>query len=271
MPNLPAHIDLARQAAELLGHSVLEAHLGSYLLGCTAPDVRALTRGTREQYHFATLEFRSVGDGIDGLFEAHPELKSLAVVNGPTKAFMAGYITHLVLDESWIMEFFRPYFGNQEVYEDEVIGLVLDRALQLELDRLSFGDVRMDPLLNPPPAGEEVGPLPPPGEVRGSALIAQANGHVEVPFLPYGTLIEWRDFVLETVGRGFSWDRLRFMARRISRGDEAHSAHRVADEFLDGMLASLDAMFEHVSRDDLSDFRSRAVEQMAQVVGDYLE
>ncbi len=269
MPNLPAHIDLAGRAAELLDGPALEQYLGAYILGSTAPDIRALTRGAREEYHFASLEFGSVGDGIEGLFEAHPELRSPAC-NDSTRAFVAGYITHLVLDEFWIVEFFRPYFGNRDVYADETDGLVLDRALQLELDRLSMEGLRRYPLTSPGSV-QALNPSPQGEEARVSVLHAGTNGHVQVPFISRETLIEWQDFVLETVGRGFSWERLRFMARRIARGDADHPAHQIADEFLGAMPGSLETIFDHVSRDDLSEFRSRAIERMVHVVGHYFE
>ena len=66
MPNLATHIDLARRTAERLDHPVLEANLGCFLLGSTSPDIRVITRCGRETYHFATLDFESVGAGMDG-------------------------------------------------------------------------------------------------------------------------------------------------------------------------------------------------------------
>ena len=95
---------------------------------------------------------------------------------------------------------FRPFFGNQDVFEDGVLGLVMDRAMQLELDRRCWGEVR---------------PFRP--------LLDIAVEPVQVEFLPGETLSDWVQWVTTNFDRGFSWERLRFMARRIASGDEEAS------------------------------------------------
>ena len=63
MPNLATHIDLAQQAAGRLQHPTIEANVGHFLLGSTTPDVRAISRGSREDYHFAPLDFDEGQEG----------------------------------------------------------------------------------------------------------------------------------------------------------------------------------------------------------------
>ncbi len=247
MPNLPAHIDLAHEAAKRVSHPTLNADLGHYLLGSTAPDVRAITKRARAEYHFAPLSFREVGEGTKGLFEAHPDLRN-GSVESSTRAFVAGYVTHLVLDEAWILELYRPYFGNLHVYSDEVQGKIADRALQLELDRRSMSAVK--PAMH---------------------LVAEAESPVDLDFIAPETLGEWLEWVVELVGRDFTWERLRFMARRIASGDEGHPAHRMADEFLAEMPQSRERLLQVVSPDALEHFRSSAIDRMANAVREYLE
>ena len=141
MPNPPVHINLARRAADLLRHDTIDANMGYYLLGSTSPDIRVITRKDRSVYHFAQLDFEEIGTGINGLFHSHPELSEAEAHSGATQAFMAGYLTHLLADETWIANMFRPYFGNRSVFEDGVLGLVMDRAMQLELDRRCWQDI----------------------------------------------------------------------------------------------------------------------------------
>ena len=247
MPNPPTHMDLAQEAAARLGHPTLDAYMGHFLLGSTSPDARSLARRGREEYHFAPLSFESVGAGVAGLFNAHPRLRSAPDGGDPTRAFVAGYVSHLVLDEVWIVEMFRACFGNPEIFEDEARGLVFDRAMQLELDRLAE-----------------------PAMASALPLVAEATKAVGMGFIPSETLEEWRGFVTELIGKSFSWDRLRFMAGRIAGGDETHPAQRLADEFLEGIPGSLDGLFDYVSRDDLGRFRSRAVDSVTSAIGDYL-
>ena len=248
MPNLPAHISLAMQTADVLQHPNLEAHLGYYLLGSTSPDIRVITRQSRELYHFTDLEFQHVGTGVAGMFAAHPELRDIGGLDGPTRAFVAGYITHLLADETYIFHLFRPYFGNRDVFEDATTGRLLDRALQLDLDREVW---------------QRVG--------RWLENIEFAPERVHVDFLELGSLSKWRDWVFEVVNRGFTWDRLRFMARRIAAGDEEHPAIELVDEFLDRIPESLERIYDAVPREKVDDFKTRAVDSLVNAVGEYLD
>lgn len=247
MPNLPAHIDFAYQAAQLLGHPALETHMGYFLLGSTSPDIRIITRGQREESHFAPLDFESVGAGVEGMFEAYPGLLSHSDHDGSTRAFIAGYITHLIADERWIVDMYRPYFGNREVFEDDAIGKVMDRALQLELDRQGWKTV----------------------EATLGLLEGATNG-VDVGFIPSETLEDWHRWVVAFLTRGFSWDRLGFLARRIAGGDDSHPAHQVAQEFVESMPDSLQRLYQAVPRGNLTGYKEQTIQALAEVVGDYL-
>ena len=86
-------MDLAKQVSQRLDCDVVEANMGCYLLGSTSPDIRIITRRTREEYHFTTLDFEDVGAGVQGLFEAHPELRIANGHSGPTQAFIAEKLT----------------------------------------------------------------------------------------------------------------------------------------------------------------------------------
>ena len=221
--------------------------MGHYLLGSTSPDIRVITRRTREEYHFAPLDFETIGAGVTGMFGSQPELRPASGHNWPTQAFIAGYITHLTTDETWITQMFRPYFGNRAVFDDDAEGHVMDRALQLELDRQSWGAV--DGTLG---------------------LLATATDGVSIGFIPTATLDEWRQWVAGHLENGFSWERLRFMARRIAAGDDEHRAHGLADDFLKTMPESLDSLHEVVPRGDLEGFKNQAVDSLTEAVREYL-
>ena len=216
--------------------------MGYFLLGSTAPDMRAITKRPREHYHFAPLDFEGVGDGARALLESNPHLEGLS---GREAAFVAGYISHIVLDECWITGVFRPAFGDAGAAPD-ARGLVLDRALQLELDRRTNG------------VAECLG------------LMRDADMPLGLGFVSDEEVTRWRLWVVEFLERDFSWERLRFMARRIARGDEAHPAYAVADELLRSTPESLEEMFDVVSRDELREFERRSVDTLCEHLEGYL-
>ena len=247
MPNLAAHIDLAHRAAERLQAQVVQANMGHYLLGSTSPDIRAITRRSREEYHFAPLDFDHVGAGVSGLFAAHPHLKNGAEQSGRTRAFVAGYLTHLVADEVWIRDMYRPYFGNRAIFADEASANVMDRAIQMEMDRRAW------PTL----------------EASRRTLVGAADG-VDVRFIDPATLEKWLDWVFTVADRGFSWDRLRFMANRVARGDESHPAHAVAEAFLSQMPGSLEALYARVPAEDVERYEDTVVDALVQEIESFL-
>lgn len=245
MPNPLTHMEMAYLAAQLVDAKVLNDNVGCYLLGSTAPDIRVITRKGRTPYHFAPLDFDKVGAGIAGLLAQHPDLA--ATEHSPTRSFMAGYMTHLTLDETWITRMYRPLFGVDGVFETEAEGAVMDRAMQMELD--TFALERLDVL---------------------KTHLASFNGGVDIPFIDGDTLAEWHEWVTEFVSREFTWERLRFMATRISRGDESHPSHAIADDFIRGMPDTLDVLHETVPAETLVEFKRDAIADMAQVVAEHL-
>ena len=204
-----------------------------------------ITRKGREPYHFASLDFKEVGAGISGLLREHPQLAETE--HGPTRSFMAGYMTHLTLDETWITRMYRPLFGVHGVFETEAEGAVMDRVMQMELD--TFALERLD--------------------VLKSHLVGFVGG-VDIPFIDGDTLAEWHEWVTDFVSREFTWERLRFMAMRITRGDESHPAHAIADDFIRGMPDTLDVLHETVPTERLTEFKRDAIADMAQVVAEHL-
>ena len=115
MPNLPTHIELAWQASLTIKDSVLDENLGQYLLGSTAPDIRVITKKPRSQYHFVNLDFDSIGEGTKGLFDTYPHLRDKSSLPSDQAALIAGYITHLVADETWITNMYRTYFADNKL------------------------------------------------------------------------------------------------------------------------------------------------------------
>ena len=90
MPNLPMHIYLANQVAEELDWGSVYDHIGSFYLGSTSPDIRAMTKWPREQTHFAPLSVSKVGTGTRTMFENYPELLDEIAQSPATRSFSIG-------------------------------------------------------------------------------------------------------------------------------------------------------------------------------------
>lgn len=250
MPNPTFHLDLAWEFAAKLRHAVIEANMGSFLLGSCAPDIRVITRGQRDDTHFAPLSNQVVGTGVRNMFQAFPALGRTAALSGPTQAFVAGYISHLVADETWITRIYRLYFGNGELFRDRVTGNVMDRALQLDLDRCAREKQdEMKHILS---------------------HLKSADVAVEVEFLPADALAAWRDWLISAMERNFTWDRLQGMAVRRQEPQEHERAQQVAEQFVRALPESLERLYSMVPREAVGSYRSATMQEWANLVTGYL-
>ena len=248
MPNPPAHLSLALQAASRVADPTIDRHLGSFLLGATSPDIRVITKGKRDQTHFAPLAIEHVGTGVEGLFQKHPFLADSSNVSDATKVFLSGYFTHLVADESWILEIYLPYFEDRQIFKDQVQAKIWDRAVQLDMDvaaRGELGDMeQVKSLLD----GSELG--------------------VEVGFISPETLGKWREWVTDFVGWDFTWERLRFAARRMY-GDDAEAVV-IVEDFLECVPTSLKRLYSKVPAETIGAYREQVIEESVRFIKEYL-
>src|SRR5262245_51329326 len=135
MPPPVLHMSLAKMLADRLALSGLDDERGAYYLGSTAPDIRVITRLERQSTHFFDLEKFGHQDSVEAMFSAYPDLKDRAKVSAGTASFLGGYMSHLILDEGWISQVYRPLFGERSPLEGTQRANVMDRVIQFELDR----------------------------------------------------------------------------------------------------------------------------------------
>ena len=248
MPNLPTHMGLAMRVASTLAHSTINAHLGTFLLGSTSPDIRVLTKGKRDETHFAPLTIEYVGTGVGGLLERHPALADSAKVSDQTRVFLSGYFTHLVADETWILGIYRPYFDGSHLFADQIRANIWDRALQLDMDRQTRLEMDGFELLRTHLDGSERG--------------------VGVEFIGPETLQRWREWVTEFTTWEFTWDRLRFATHRMYGDDPG--AKETVEEFLKSVPSSLEGVYNRVHRHRISDYQEKVVAESVRTIKEYL-
>ena len=249
MPNLPTHFSFALETQSHLQDPSIEANMGSFLLGSTTPDIRARTKWKRSHTHFAPLSVERVGFGADGLFQANPHLPEAARKSDATRAFLAGYISHLVTDETWITQIYRPFIADRDLFPDPMKANVSDRAIQLDMDRNARKEA--------------------PGMDKVIEQLQQSEIGVQIEFIDSETLSSWRVWVSDFVARPFSWDRLSFLAQRMYRDNQDVQVE--VESFLSSLNSSLEKVYDRVPKEKLREFRKNAVVESARLIKERLD
>ena len=249
MPPLSLHMGIAKELADSLRHKSLAADLGAYYLGSTTPDIRVITRWERERTHFFDLNELGHQDGVAALFREHPELADPSCLNASTRCFVAGYVSHLVMDEVWIEDVYRPFFGEQSSWGGDARANVLDRVLQYELDRQErtkreiMEDVRR--------------------ELAASAL------EIQVGFIDAESLRRWRDISVEVAAHAPDWASFRYLAGRYLKAYGIGTPEAL-EEFIKGVPEMLSETVQHVGWDRIQAFLDQSRSQTMRAIEDYL-
>ena len=246
MPNLPTHIHFSFESLGKYNDLDLSKNLDVYLLGSTAPDIRVITKQDRSFYHFVKLDFDGVGDGIRNMQSFHPQLNYLREKDSHTRSFMAGYASHLILDETWITKMFRPFFSDVNLFGDRNQGLILDRALQMQLDKSYWKTLE-----------------------QNLAHVESCEIEVDVEFLRKEPLKEWQTWISTLLNREFSWDRLEFMANRIAKGNSQHPAVGLAKDFIADPAGGVDDILEKLPNGILEEFSNQSLENIAKALKEF--
>lgn len=245
MPPICWHVAVAQEALARLGNPGLDEDLGEYLLGSTAPDIRVITGRPREETHFFDIQKDHGATGIPRLFEAHPHLLRLT---GRARAFVLGYLTHLIVDELWIDQVYRPFFGKGSGVEDRVRANVMDRVLQFHLDRAE----RLD-------------------RDRFKAFcdyVLQAEPGDQIRFIEPDVLHRWRAVVRNILSQEPTWEGFRSFAIRRFLGSQDVPEQEVRALF-DALPDLLESTLEYVSRERVAAFKEDAVQGAAAAVREY--
>ena len=246
MPNLPTHIHFSFESLGKYNDLDLNKNLDVYLLGSTVPDIRVITKQDRSLYHFVQLDFDRVGDGIRNMQSLHPQLNNLNKKDSHTRSFMAGYASHLILDETWITTMFRPFFSDMSLFGDRNQGLILDRALQMQLDKSYWKTLE-----------------------QNLARVEACDIKIDVEFLRKEPMEEWRKWISTLLNREFSWDRLEFMANRIAKGNPKHPVIGLAKDFIADPAGGVEDILQRLPNGILEEFSSQSLENIDKALKEF--
>ena len=253
MPPLSLHTSLARRIAKRLRTAVLDDERGNLYLGATAPDIRVITRWERSRTHFFDLNDFEDQDSVAGFFGANPSLADAAAVSPPTCAFIAGYVSHLVMDANWIAHIYRPFFGRDSELGGDLRANILDRAMQFSLD----SDTRDDDELM--------------AEVMEA--VARCDLELEIDFIDKDTLHKWRQVVTDLAHTQPDWDRFKSRIRRHlsdTHGDAHGDLDGDGEELALSLPELVNETLRYLSRERLDEWMDQSLEESVAAVREYL-
>ena len=215
---------------------------GDFLLGSIAPDVRTVSGASRRETHFFSVRTPNERPSPEALLVRHPQLARPKELSPALASFMAGYLSHLLIDEMWIEDIFRPYFGRQLDYGSFQRRLVLHNVLRAHLDE------RDRPRLD---------------EATLACLRAVPIAY-SLPFASDEDLRTWRDLICQQLAPGASVRTVEIFAQRLG----------VPPSTVESLLSSPEVLRNEVlgrlPPGKLAEFRRQAVDRGCQLVEKYL-
>lgn len=249
MPPIFLHMAMAKDVRGRLGSDLLSARAGAYFLGATTPDIRVLTRWERERTHFFDLGVTEHQDSVEAMFAEYPHLRDAEKHSSETAAFVAGYIGHLALDETWIVQVYRPHFGQLSALGGDANANIMDRLLQFELDRRRR---------------EETDTA---SEIRQALECCSLDIHVG--FLDSETLRRWLEVAIDQTRHPPDWERFRQIGSRHLKGAGIESGEAL-EEFMARVPEVLERTIRHVSTAHVDAYLEQSVEKAARAAEQYL-
>ncbi len=247
MPPLALHTAIAKDIADRLKTATLDDERGNLYLGSTAPDIRVITKWERARTHFFDLDCFDEQSGVSALFDEYPALANPAELGPQTRAFIAGYLTHLVTDETWITTVYRPHFGERSPLRGDIRANVMDRALQFSLD----AERRRDRHLM----------------LHILDAVTRCNIGLDIELIDSETLRRWRDVIADIVGHEPDWERFRGAAKRHLKLE--------SDNGVDELMASLpdlvDETLAYLTPERVEAFMDDSRTRSFDAVRDYLQ
>ncbi len=178
----------------------LRLNLGAYLLGNTAVDVQSLTGQPRYETHFYHVHDKHKRRAGETLLMAHPYLAHPHRLLPVQAAFISGYLLHLVWDECWLREIYRPFYMEATLWPDHLTRSVHHNALRVLVDRQAEAKLRTWAELIP--------------------LLRSTEPDAWLPFIDKEALRRWRDWLADQLADPASVQTARVFAERMGISPE---------------------------------------------------
>ncbi|HOA24705.1 MAG TPA: hypothetical protein PK801_00230 [Aggregatilineales bacterium] len=211
------------------------------LLGAISPDARVVSGHPRTETHFFDIPMQEPGHRA--LFRQWPALADAAALGEAHAAFIAGYLTHLIMDQTWVEVIVMPgLFVEGQVWGVEHPNWRLYSLLMTYLEYR---------------AAER---LP----ARAVDLLAQAEPRGWLPFVSDHHLAGWRDHVVGIIRTGGP----RLLSRMFAETNDLTAEQMEAIVLSEARME--EEVYHTIPRERLLAFEEQVGERSQQVVIDYL-
>ncbi len=249
MPNAQTHLsaayDLLRQPEirAAVPWLATDDNHSAFLLGVISPDARAISGHSREETHFFEIPLQGTKAAPEAMLARWPLLRDARLLGKARSAFIAGYMTHLIMDHAWVEMIVMPdLFINGILWGEEHPNWLLYSILMTYLEYR---------------AAERL-----PNNAITLLRFAQANEWLQ--FVEDKCLMAWRDHVVEVIQYGG--------ARVISR--LFAQSNNLTSEELEAIVLSEERMaaevYSFVPREHLLEFETEAARRSQKIVISYL-
>ncbi len=275
MPSPFEHLSLASSMVGTLPLS--DAGRTAFLVGSLCPDVDKIAGFPRARTHWWVP-----GDDVSGalkLIASSPRIGTLPL-DGAMRAFVAGYLCHLVTDEQWTLTIYRPFFGLRSRFMASQVGADLQWALHSALDDAHFTTGALAAAI-----------------AEGATAAELPDWETLIPTIPLGHAVQFVNMIIHQAELPDAAARYRYAAnvsRQISDGHRGASDTTISSvstglgghgrptvvrptgdtERLEDFLSRLDGLttdvLKYVPDESISYFRARAVRESAKVCAAYL-
>jgi len=237
--------DLLQNAALAEGtRRTLQRNRAAFLFGHTAPDVQVVSGQPRQDTHFFPYPIPpGCRPPVETMLTAHPDLGNPSKLPEAQRAFLAGYLCHLLADWLWVKQIFSPIFGVEGCWGEVRECVYIHNVLRAYLDR----QIR-------PHLAADTG-----------ACMERAAPMSWLPMTGDSHLRQWRDQLTAQLKPDAVVQTVAVFAARQGLGVEAFT------RLLDSEERMQREVFIHLSPHQIEAYRSRLMDESVQLVRRYLE
>jgi hypothetical protein len=223
--------------------ALLDRESGAFLLGSIAADARVGAGLPRSATHFYSYAEAITEHPWHVMVRAHPAL--LDPRDDAQRAFVAGYVAHLSVDEWWSLHMVRPHFAEREWGHDN------NRAWRFYMLHIIL--IYMDE--------RDLGHLEP----WQAESLNRAEPSDWLPFASDADLRDWRDLIDAQIVPGGESRTLEIFGGRINKAPEEMRA------FLDSPSQMQSGLWDHIPMPLLAEVEAGMYDHARQQMLTYLQ